>query len=551
MMQSTSMKKEIEKRLNKYRLFYVCRDIERALPLLDIKSQLCKIITNHTKFANKIASRHKNVILIKSERLLDTLQLLASNKVAKLIHKNDLVLVFKNTKLITKICAGKKWRLLNPPAELSAKAEEKVSQVRWLGDLEKYLPPHRVELCKNIIWPGEKFILQFNHSHTGSGTLLIETKKQLEDIKTKFPHREARAVEYIEGPIFTNNNIVWGNMVLTGNISYQITGLSPFTENPFATIGNDWRAPHKILTKKQRLEYERIAREIGQKFAGQGWRGLFGIDAVLDEKTGRIYLIEINARQPASTSFESELQTACRKSANEITVFQAHLSALLGLEPGKQHLIKINNGAQIVQRVTEKIDKMRTPKIDSPDITNIILYTNDKPGSDLCRIQTGRNLASGHNILSKQGRAVLVSMFTAYKSAIWNSGRAGIIFRRNNGILLMKRHKYGDDYFAMPGGTLEEGEDFLSAAIREAIEETGLKFDIDTNIKPVKLLIHRHEMYFFAKNIIGEPVLGGPESARNSPNNHYELVWVPVKKLKNTDLRPKELKKRIVNFFAQ
>lgn len=545
------MKKEIEKRLNKYRLFYVCRDLERALPLLDIKSRQCKIITNHTEFAKKIASRNKNVILIKSECLFDTLQLLKNHKAAKLIHKNDLILVFKNTKQIEKICADNKWRLLNPPAELSAKAEEKVSQVRWLGDLEKYLPPHRVELCKNIVWPGDKFILQFNHSHTGSGTLLIETKKQLEEIKTKFPHREARAAEYIAGPIFTNNNIVWGENILIGNIGYQITGLSPFTENPFATIGNDWHAPLIMLTKNQRLEYERIAREIGQKFAGQGWRGLFGIDAVLDEKNGKIYLIEINARQPASTSFESELQTAGRKFTNEITVFQAHLSALLGLEFSGERLIKIKNGAQIVQRVTEKIDKMRTPKIDSPDIANIILYKNDKPGSDLCRIQTSRNLVSGHNILSKLGRTVLVSLFTAYKSAIWNSGRAGIIFQRNNSILLMKRHKYGDDYFAMPGGTLEEGEDFLTAATREAIEETGLKFEIDNDIKPVKLLIHRHEMYFFAKNIIGEPILGGPERARNSTNNHYELVWVPVKKLKNTDLRPKELKKRIVNFFAQ
>jgi len=551
MAQAISLKQEIEKRLNKYRLFYVCRDIERALPLLDIRSQQCKIITNHTKFAKKMAARHKNVILIKSERLLDTKELLENEKSAKLIKKNDLILVFKNTKQIEKICADKKWRLLNPPAELAGRAEEKVAQVRWLGDLEKYLPPHRVELCKNIVWPGDKFILQFNHSHTGSGTLLVETKKQLEEIKTKFPHREARAAEYIAGPIFTNNNIVWGEKVLTGNISYQITGLSPFTENPFATIGNDWHAPRIMLTNNQRLEYERIARDIGQKFASQGWRGLFGIDAVLDEKTGRIYLIEINARQPASTSFESELQAACRKAAYEITVFQAHLSALLGLEFSGERLIKIKNGAQIVQRVTEKIDKMRTPKIDSPDIANIILYKNEKPGSDLCRIQTGRHLVSGHNILSKLGRAVLVSMFTAYKSAIWNSGRAGIIFRRNNGILLMKRHKYGDDYFAMPGGTLEEGEDFLTAAIREAFEETGLKFEIDNDIKPVKLLIHRHEMYFFAKNIIGEPILGGPESARNSANNHYELVWVPVKKLKNTDLRPKQLKKRMVDYFNQ
>ncbi|MFA6423989.1 MAG: ATP-grasp domain-containing protein [Candidatus Magasanikbacteria bacterium] len=388
-------------------VIYVARDLERTFGL-PIVTKGYYIISNYTAFANSLVKGCKNVLLIKSDHLLDTRELLNHPMAINFINGiNDAhILVFKNTAQIEKICLEHDWTLLNPSAELASRVEEKISQVKWLGELKKNLPPFQIKIAKDVKWSGKSFILQFNRAHTGSGTIFVENEKQLKEIQAKFPLREVRVTKYITGPMFTNNNVVVGKKVLCGNINYQITGLKPFTNLPFATIGNDWALPNKILSAKQKKEYLAMAQAIGHKLARDGWKGLFGIDVILEEKTGKLYLIEINARQPASTSFESQLQQFTDKLG--LATFTAHISALLG-EKVVGKLIVIKSGAQITQKVTDvkknislsrmlyKINDLKTKKIQ------IFIYENDKLESDWVRMQSISGLVNSHNNLNKLG----------------------------------------------------------------------------------------------------------------------------------------------------
>lgn len=247
------------------------------------------------------------------------------------------VVVFKNNAAIERYCKENGIILLNPPAELSEKIENKITQVKWLGELSSLLPKHEITLVKNILW-NTPYILQWAHSHTGEGTLYIE---DIKEIKEKFPDREARITQYIEGPIFTVN-IVVGDTIEVGNISYQITGLKPYTENRFASVGNDWSLANKIAPKKEIID---IAEKIGARMKSSGWKGLFGIDVVHGDK---VYLLEINARQPASATYESILQKTN-------TIFENHIKALLG-EPLHTNT-PIIEGAQIINRRTMKWER--------------------------------------------------------------------------------------------------------------------------------------------------------------------------------------------------
>ncbi len=407
MLNSNSVVKAISKRLLKRRFFYVCRDLERAIGV-DLTLPNYYIITNHSEFSAKLARQYPHIILIKEKEQLDTGKLLAHKLTKNTIKNNDFVLVFKNNALIEAECQKNGWQLLNPDSKLADKIESKISQVAWLGSLAKYLPPYQVGICGHIKWHGKPFILQFNHAHTGGGTLFIDCEKKLNDLKLKFFNREVRVMNFVKGPVFTNNNVVWGGKVLTGNISYQITGLYPFTDNKFATIGNDWALPHKVLSKKQILQYKKIATEIGKKLKKDGWKGLYGVDIIVDAKSGQLYLLEINARQPASTTFESQLQqkSEIRNLKSEICIFEAHLAGLLDL-PYKGHkLIPIHDGAQIIQRITKKINKIQTPKIKDPAIINIIKYNNTLPGSDLIRFQFSKGLMNKHNVLNELGKKI-------------------------------------------------------------------------------------------------------------------------------------------------
>lgn len=439
----------------------MARDLERTLGL-PISTKGYYIISNYTAFANSLAKGKKNVLLVKSTELLDTRELLVHPKVVKFINtviarptksgeaipknygvvssppkadpRNDGgILVFKNTTQIEKICVQNGWPLLNPNAELASKVEEKITQVEWLNELKKYLPPFEIKIAKEIKWTGEPFILQFNRAHTGSGTILVESAKQLEEIQAKFPLREVRVTKYIQGSMFTNNNVVWGKKILCGNISYQITGLKPFTNMPFATVGNDWALPYKILLAQQKKEYLAMAKSIGEKLAQSGWKGLFGIDVVLDEKSGKLFLIEINARQPASTSFESQLQQnaitnnknchfdRAKRAEKSLTTFQAHLLSLLEEKETKTNLIKIKSGAQITQKIVSlkkviKLNKLLEKiKVLKKNNFQIFLYNNDKPESDWVRIQSKSSVADAPNSLNKHGEIMQSFSFSLLK----------------------------------------------------------------------------------------------------------------------------------------
>lgn len=384
--------KSLKLALKSTTVIYVTRDSERALGLpRGYKNYY--IVTNQSPQAKKTGPYVKNILYIKEKAKLDTAKLLEHPKTVAFIskQKNAHILVFKSTTQIEKICHRHGWKLLNPPAALATQIEEKISQLTWLGPLTVYLPPHKVITCKQLTWSGTPYIIQFNHAHTGSGTTLIEHKNQIIELQNTFPNREVRVTEYITGPAFTSNNVVWGKNVLCGNSNYQITGLPPFTTGRFATVGNDWELPNRILTKKQITTITTIAKAVGKQLVISGWKGLFGIDVIVDAKTGKVYLIEINARQPASTTYESELQARSRqKTITSTTTFEAHVASLLQLPYQKESLTLVTKGAQIIQRITPEIKTIsrKTSNRLSALSANLIAYKNTDVGSDLLRIQT-------------------------------------------------------------------------------------------------------------------------------------------------------------------
>ncbi len=314
------------------------------------------------------------------------------------------ILVFKNTKQIEEVAKEKGLNLLNPSAELAEKIENKITQVGWLAELADLLPPHHITLVKKIS-KETNGIVQWAHSHTGGGTLHIQKEADLKSIQEKFPEREARVTTFIKGPMFTANIVVAKDQILIGNLSYQITGLAPFTDLPFSSVGNDWTVPFSILTEQHVEEFNTIANKVGKKIQSEGWKGLFGIDVVYDEERDKLFLIEINARQPASTAYESQLQEKARAlGVPGITTFEAHLLALTD-SPITSPLILINDGAQIIQRVTSAVKKLDTGKLEQAGY-KIIKYKNTKLNADLVRIQSERGIMEAHNKFNKRGKEI-------------------------------------------------------------------------------------------------------------------------------------------------
>lgn len=395
-------------------IVYISREIERALgkaPAADYR-----IVTNRTSYSEAIRKRYPEFVTLiegdaKSE-LFDTVKLLEHTETKKLIEglsPSPALIVFKNTNLIEEAVKKNGWELINPKASLAEEVENKMTQVSWLGDLGKtYLPEHIVTTTKELEWQKQPRVIQWAHGHTGGGTILVNSKDELKVQQDKFPDRMVRSTEYIQGPSFTVSAVVAGENILMGNVSYQITGIPPFTDNLLTTIGNDWSVAHDLISPAEHEYIESMVSAIGKKLAASGWRGLFGIDMIYDQSRNRMYLIEINARQPASVPLESAFQEANRQQGLPgLTIFEAHVKALEG-ETLNEPLIPINDGAQIVQRVTtalEHASPLAAEALEEAGYT-VISYENTEPNADLMRIQSAKGIIERHGRLNKRGKQI-------------------------------------------------------------------------------------------------------------------------------------------------
>jgi ADP-ribose pyrophosphatase YjhB (NUDIX family) len=127
--------------------------------------------------------------------------------------------------------------------------------------------------------------------------------------------------------------------------------------------------------------------------------------------------------------------------------------------------------------------------------------------------------------------------------------RAAAIVIKDGKILLMRRQKPGQEYYTIPGGHIEEGEDSRTAAARELKEETNMVVETGELFLEIKK-DGWHNYFYLAKNARGEARFGGEELKRNSKKNLYELQWIELSKLPKTNLLPDEVKKKLLEKYS-
>jgi glutathione synthase/RimK-type ligase-like ATP-grasp enzyme len=154
----------------------------------------------------------------------------------------------------------------------------------------------------------EKFVLQLDRAHTGSGTFIIENENEFLKLQEEFKGNEVKFSEYINGKTYTLNVCITENRNFVGPVQYQIPGVPELTTSSGTTVGNDF------VKAKQDLEnsaaYEKIKVEIEKlslALKNIGYRGLFGIDLMIDQSEN-VYIIEINARQTANIPFQTQIE---------------------------------------------------------------------------------------------------------------------------------------------------------------------------------------------------------------------------------------------------
>jgi 8-oxo-dGTP diphosphatase len=132
----------------------------------------------------------------------------------------------------------------------------------------------------------------------------------------------------------------------------------------------------------------------------------------------------------------------------------------------------------------------------------------------------------------------------------------GVMILKNNKILLGKRHEdpekassllKGAGTWTMPGGKLYFGESFEEGAIREVLEETGMRID-KNNLKIISLTNDIVESaHFVTIGLLCKEFYG--EAKVMEPNEITEWEWFELNKLPKPIFFPSE--KVLKNYFSK
>ncbi len=119
----------------------------------------------------------------------------------------------------------------------------------------------------------------------------------------------------------------------------------------------------------------------------------------------------------------------------------------------------------------------------------------------------------------------------------------------DKGLAVIFRRKINEEgvkeYYVVPGGGIEEGEDVIDGLKRELIEE----LDIEVEVKDLafkKETEERIEYFYNCKYLSGDFKLNGEEIERMSENNYYEPTFIPLKELDNY-----EIMKEVKDYFKK
>ena len=124
----------------------------------------------------------------------------------------------------------------------------------------------------------------------------------------------------------------------------------------------------------------------------------------------------------------------------------------------------------------------------------------------------------------------------------------------DNKVLLIERFKRIDNevlhYYTIPGGGVEDGENYREAAIRETKEETCCDIQIVKELTREDYPNGRC-YWFYGKYLNGTPTLGGEEKERNNKDNFYKVVLISFSDLDKINIlgMGKELIKKCINDY--
>lgn len=250
------------------------------------------------------------------------------NSICQKNNKKAAIIPFKPSPKISHLCQKNNWLLVANPPKLNRFFEDKV---RFSLICQKHhLPivPTAIDKfnSKNFKKYQTHFasplVIQTRRGWTGQSTFKASRFSQIKQIIS--PQQVVKFSPLLPGYTLLNNCCLTKKGLIQSPPALQFTGLKPFTQNPFTTVGRQWPclAPAPIQNQVKKL-----TQSFADLLAQKNYLGFFGLDFLVSQS--QVYLLECNPRLTASFSFYTKLE----QKHHLDPLFLFHLAEFLDLRP--------------------------------------------------------------------------------------------------------------------------------------------------------------------------------------------------------------------------
>ncbi|KKR88598.1 MAG: Acetyl-CoA carboxylase [Candidatus Gottesmanbacteria bacterium GW2011_GWA2_41_12] len=409
-------------------IFYITPDVRRAVGPEKILPDYHIICSCYHPVINVIRGRGGNVfcleesgnsplansgLMLSQEMVQGYIKQKAREKVPNLVF-------FKPSAKIDLLCKNLGYRKLVNDYPFNEEFENKTNFYALLKEcISESSIPGFIEVLAHTKWEeivsrlNTPVVIQFGHGWAGKTTFVVNTKEEFLNLQNKFPDTAVKINQYIKGDTYLNNCVVYKDKILASPPARQITGIKELSIEPATTCGRQW-------VKKPDINSEQIERirllsvQIGLIMSKKSYQGYFGLDFIIEDDSGRIFVSENNARFTASSSFFSQIEIG----QGRIPLFLYHLASFLDIDIPLQEDSSLFNAAQVdIRNISPdpvsgrklgfgvyKIDNLE--KISSSDFTDIKegeILVNPNFIPDIKYNQEIAKLEMKENVLNQSG----------------------------------------------------------------------------------------------------------------------------------------------------
>ncbi|MBI1888767.1 MAG: ATP-grasp domain-containing protein [Candidatus Spechtbacteria bacterium] len=236
--------------------------------------------------------------------------------------ENPAIIVYKSSLKMERLCEQKQWTLVASPVKFGKKLfEDKIKFRKILQEIGVTPPRGEILSARNLDFYkiknkyGTPFVLQHPRRGGGKGTFFVSSqndllnairKLQIQNVEGKevaenISNLEVIVAKYIHGPSCSITGCVTRHGILSTNPQYQLIDI-PELYNPAKGsglfCGHDWSSS-RFSREIEQQAYDAVEK-VGKYFQKLGYKGIFGIDFVLDGEKQKLYVTESNPRLLAS-----------------------------------------------------------------------------------------------------------------------------------------------------------------------------------------------------------------------------------------------------------